>query len=92
MFVNYTPNNGVSVNSWREPAATVGDIGDILEAIEKGRGSWCCDLDGAIDALWDGEYLKGVSASQNTVEYLYNFLKEAKQPFTSPFTGVIVHI
>ncbi len=76
MFINYCPQMGISINSYRKPAAICGELSDVLEAIKKDSNhAYCCDLDGAADALCNGEYLSKIDVSQDTVEYLYETIK-----------------
>lgn len=78
MFINFDINNGLSINSYRNPSCTVGDIADLVAAYQSGNESMCCSLDGAEDALCDGEYLQGSNLTQEAVESVYNFIIENK--------------
>jgi hypothetical protein len=78
MFINFDVNAGLSINSFRKPGASVGDVGDLVAAVESGDECVSCDLDGAADALCDGSYLQGLSVSQDAVEQVYNFIQENK--------------
>ena len=50
MFINYDPMTGVSVNSFRKPAAESGDLDDLLSAMADGNSA-CCNLQGAASEL-----------------------------------------
>ena len=76
MFINYDINAGLSINSYRKPGFTYGDIGDIAVAIDEGTECVCASLDGALDALCDGFYLSGFPVSKESVETVYNFIQE----------------
>ena len=73
-FLNYDVTTGLSIDTFRRPGSSYGTIGDVVEAYEAQNECVCCDLDGAADALCDGEYLKSVNASQESVEAVYDFL------------------
>ena len=76
MFINYDINSGLSINSYRKPGFTSGEIGDIAAALDEGAECVCASLDGALDALCDGFYLSGFPVSQESVETVYNFIQE----------------
>lgn len=76
MFINYDINSGLSINSYRKAGFTCGDIGDIVVALDEGTECVCASLDGALDSLCDGFYLSGFPVSQDSVEAVYNYIKE----------------
>lgn len=78
MFINYDIHAGLSINSYRKPGFTCGDIGDIVVAIEEGTECVCASLDGALNALCDGLYLSNFPVSQESVETVYNFIQETQ--------------
>jgi len=71
-FINLDATGNLSIDPWRRPDALVGDIGDVAEALLDVPG-WavCCGLEGAKDALEDGEYLAHLSTSTEAVETLH---------------------
>lgn len=77
MFINFDINQGLSINAYRK-AGFAGDIADVVAAYQSGNESVCCILDGAEDALCDGEYLQGSNLTQEAVESVYNFIIENK--------------
>lgn len=50
LFINFDINAGLSINSYRKPGFTCGDIGDIIVALDEGTECVCAPLDGALDA------------------------------------------
>ena len=78
MFINYDINAGLSINSYRKAGFTYGDIGDIAVALDEGTECVCASLSGALNALCDGFYLSGFPVSQESVEAVYNFIRENK--------------
>lgn len=75
MFINYTPEAGLEILSYRKQEAAASDIGDLVEAFESEEEAIVCDLEGAEDALCDGEYLRTVHASQRAIEDVYCFIQ-----------------
>ncbi len=63
MFINYDVNKGLSINTYRIPQATVGDIGDVALAVTNGNECVTCELDGAKDLIEDYGYWEGSSVS-----------------------------
>ncbi len=53
-FNNYDKNTGLSIDTFRNPSATMGEITDLVEAVKNGDESVVCQLEGAKDALEDG--------------------------------------
>jgi hypothetical protein len=53
-FINYDKNTGLSIDTFRNPSATIGEITDLVEAVRTGNESVSCQLEGAKDALEDG--------------------------------------
>lgn len=53
-FINYDQHTGLSIDTFRNPSATVGDITDLVEAVKNGNESIVCQLEGAKGALEDG--------------------------------------
>ena len=79
-FINYTANNGLSINSYRAPQSAVTDLADIAEAITTGSAeSLTCSIEGnEIDVLEDGSYWAGSNASTEALEELHSLIKEHK--------------
>ena len=53
-FINYDQHTGLSIDTFRDPSATVGDITDLVAAVKSEDESITCQLEGAKDALEDG--------------------------------------
>lgn len=53
-FINYDQHTGLSIDSYRNPSATVGDITDLIAAVKSEDESITCQLEGAKAALEDG--------------------------------------
>lgn len=53
-FINYDQHTGLSIDTFRNPSASIGDITDLVEAVKNGDESVVCHLEGAKDALEDG--------------------------------------
>lgn len=77
-FLNYNTNTGLSIDTGRDPNATVGDIGDLALAVENGNENITCSVDfgdgeyaSTIDVLESGEYWQGMSISQETLEEIH---------------------
>ena len=79
MFINYSRESGVFVASYRLAGAYAGDLADVMQAVQKDGAAVCCDLDGAKDALCDGEWLGKISADEETVETVYNAILQAEE-------------
>jgi len=69
-FINYDKNTGLSIDTFRYPSATVGDITDLVEAVRTGNESVSCQLEGAQDALEDG--MIWGDGDQGALEEVYN--------------------
>jgi hypothetical protein len=78
MFINYTVNNGLSIDTFRAPVASVTDLADIAEAITEGREeNLTCSIEGnEIDVLEDGSYWNNSNASTESLEELHALIKE----------------
>ena len=72
-FINYDKHTGLSINTYRNPDATLGDITDVVAAVKNGDESVCCDLDGALDALEDGTLW--TDDDQETIEYIHDEIR-----------------
>ena len=63
----------VTLSNSRESRAVVGELSDILLAVENETGeNIVCMFVDTVVALLDSEYLSGVDVSLATVEYVYN--------------------
>ena len=51
MFINYTPQTGVTISRSRHPSAYYGEISDVAMAVTYNHESCYCDMDGAKAAL-----------------------------------------
>lgn len=76
MFINFNPNTGVTVTSYRSPDSLVGDVSDLLLAVECNDEPVTCSVDGVVGVLCDSDYLANLKVSQNTVETVYNALMD----------------
>ena len=75
-FLNYDVNQGLSIDTYRKAGFTVGDMGDVVIALQSNNENICCALEGAVDALCDGDYLKGIAVTQDAIEEVYDFIQE----------------
>ena len=66
-FLNYTPTAGISINSFRKPETSFGELADLVRAVTKENENVSCSLEGAKDALEDGAYLEEIGV-QDTLE------------------------
>lgn len=76
-FLNFTRQDGFSLNTYRKPSAQVGDLSDLLLAGLNRDEDICISVDDSIkDALQDGEYLASVTDADLTdvVEEIFNIL------------------
>jgi transcriptional regulator with XRE-family HTH domain len=72
MFINYDKNTGLSIDSFRNPSATVGDITDLVAAVKTEDESITCQLEGAKDALEDGSIWQ--DDDQEALEEVHDFI------------------
>jgi hypothetical protein len=78
MFINYDVNEGLSIDSFRNANASIGDIADLAMAYQNADENVYCDLEGAKDALEDGSFWDGLSITQETLEILHSFITDHK--------------
>lgn len=71
MFINYT-DQGITINPFRKPECLHGDLADLINAAASSNEYVCCNLEGAKDALEDGDYLGRIGADQETVEAIHS--------------------
>ena len=76
MFINYTVNAGVTINSYRNATGYYNDdvtglIDDIVAEL-----SGCCPLEGAKAALEDGTLWNGSDATPEVLEEIHNAICE----------------
>lgn len=69
-FINYDKNTGLSIDTFRNPSGTIGEITDLVEAVKSGSESITCQLEGAQDALEDG--MIWGDGDQEALEEVYN--------------------
>lgn len=76
-FINYNAQTDhVSINTFRESGGFFrDDIKDLVYDVEIGHSS-SCDLEGAKDALQDGEIWKGSIVKQETLEVIHAAISE----------------
>lgn len=72
-FINYHPNVGLSISTYRQAGYSYGDIGDLATAIVRKEHA-CCQLDNAKKILEDCDYWKGTDVSISVIEELHNFI------------------
>jgi hypothetical protein len=77
MFINYTPQTGVTISRSRHPSAYYGEISDVAVAVTYNHESCCCDMDGAKAALEDGAYWQDYRATAEALEALRDAVREA---------------
>lgn len=76
MFINYSVNAGISINSFRQPSGyanseVTGLVDDILA-----ERDGCCPLDGAKSALEDGALWAGSDATAEVLEMVHSAICE----------------
>lgn len=74
MFINYTPWDGLTINTFRNVSACVGDIVDVAQALESQDEAVCCSCEGALAALEDGAVWEASGISQETLEDLHSLI------------------
>lgn len=77
MFINYTPQTGITVNTYRHPGAYYGEVCDVALAVTYNHESCCCDLDDALTTLNDAEYWQGHRATAEALEALHDAIRKA---------------
>ena len=78
-FINYSTNNGLTIDTFRDPSASVTDIADIASAISlESTESLTCSIEGnELDILEDGSYWNGSNATQAALETLHDLISKA---------------
>jgi len=78
LFLNYSANTGLSINTYRAFGAYAGGIGDVVEAVSDEGPDTCCSLDisEAIGVLEDGAYWQDLSATQAALEAVHALICE----------------
>lgn len=71
-FINYDQHTGLSIETFRNPSASIGDITDLVEAVKNGDESVVCQLEGAKDALEDGSIWQ--DDDQSALEEVHDFI------------------
>lgn len=76
MFINYSANSGISINSFRNPNGYANsDVTGLVDDIAGGRDG-CCPLEGAKAALEDGSLWQGSNATQEILEEIHAAITE----------------
>ena len=79
MFINYTVNNGLKIQTFRAPQAAVTDIADIAEAItEEREENLTCTLQGNELAILESDIWGGSNVSSDALETLHNLISESQ--------------
>jgi hypothetical protein len=78
MFINWNRFNGVFVATYAQAEGYAGDLPDLIGAVQNEGAAVSCPLEGAKDALCDGEFLAAVKADEETVEIIYNAILQAE--------------
>ena len=74
MFINYSVNTGLSVNTYRAPQGWAnGDICGLVDDIVSGRDG-SCPLEGTLAALEDGGLWQGSNATQEILEEIHELI------------------
>lgn len=78
-FINYSINTGLSINTYRDPNASFGDITDLVKAVAAGDESVSCALDdgehaSAKAALEDGSLWQ--ASEQDAIERIHALICE----------------
>ena len=78
-FINYSTNNGLTIDTFRDPSASVTDIADIASAISsESTESLTCSIEGnELDVLEDCAYWQGQSVTQEALETLHDLISKA---------------
>lgn len=73
-FINFDPNFGLSINTYRNNGYLNDEIGGLVDDIIAERmGN--CSLEGALETLEDGHYWQGSNATIEIIEELHNLIK-----------------
>lgn len=73
-FINYDPNTGISINTYRQTNGYANDdVVELVADIVAGRPG-CCPLEGAKDALEDGSLWN--DKDQEAIEAIHNLIQE----------------
>lgn len=70
LFINYNPTVGLSINTYRNSFYYSPDIRDLVDDILR-EDIGCCELEGALDALEDGDCWEGIDVTQGLLEELH---------------------
>ena len=78
LFLNYSKNDGLTINSYRAPDAIVGDLWDVVEALENIGPTTSCsiDIDDAIITLEKEPNLVAYNVTYNAIETVHTFISD----------------
>jgi hypothetical protein len=78
MFINYSPLSGVTVNTYRNSSAIVGDVYDVIYSIiANNYESVCCDASGVEELLEDSNSLSYLGIDPKDVKSAVKKIKNA---------------
>lgn len=84
MFINFDVNNGLSINTYRIPQATVGSIDDLALAVTNCDECVTCDLTEDVkDTLESGEHWNGSPVTTEALSKIHNVITDAESVYTS---------
>ena len=69
LFLNYSVNTGLSINTFRNTGYFNDDVAGLVEDMLAGKNS-SCDLEGALDAVRDGSLWSDNDDVQGVLEYI----------------------
>ena len=76
-YINFTPADGISIDTYRAPGAFVnGDVRGLVADIRANRAG-TCELDGSLAALEDGSLWE--DEDQEILELLHATIREASR-------------
>ena len=78
LFLNYSKNDGLTVNSYRAPDAIVGDLWDVVEALENLGPTTACalDIDDVIRTLEKEPNLVAYNVTYHAIETVHTVISD----------------
>lgn len=72
MYINYDPNQGISISTFHQPEGYYNsDVSGLIDDMVAGKPG-CCPLKGSLDALQDGSIWPNSDAAQSALEELHS--------------------
>ena len=77
-FLNYSKNDGLTITTYRAPNAVVGDLGDVVAALENIGPTTSCalDIDDAIITLEKEPNLVAYNVTYHAIETVHTFISD----------------